>query len=53
MTVKPVFISVDPARDSLKQLKHYAKGGFVSRFYLKCVDLIVLRAQISTRRLCS
>jgi protein SCO1/2 len=33
--VKPVFISVDPARDSLKQLKHYAKGGL--RLLSRCV----------------
>lgn len=27
--VKPVFISVDPARDTIAQLKHYSQGSFL------------------------
>ena len=32
--VKPLFVSVDPVRDSIGQLKHYAQGILNIHFHL-------------------
>lgn len=42
--VKPVFVSVDPARDSVDQIRHYAKG----EFNFCVIDPHLFRMQIST-----
>lgn len=40
--VVPVYISLDPARDTIGQLRHYAKGAFVDCFIFPHFDFLFL-----------